>query len=128
ARDGLERVVAADRDRAEQRAPRGDDLERRHLGHRLEDGLAAVELGALVLREVRERDVVPELALALARRAAGEDAHERALAGAVRPDQRQAVAALDEQVETAEHDLVAVGFAHLLELEDAAAAPRRLGE
>ena len=53
---------------------------------------------------------------------AREDAHQRRLAGAVRADQRDAVAALDQQVDAVEDAGRAVGLADALQLEDGAAA------
>ena len=71
----------------------------------------------------------PSSALAAIRRfLAREHPHQRRLAGAVGPDQRDAIAALDVQVEVAEHDEVAVRLAHVLQLEDRASALARRRE
>ena len=59
---------------------------------------------------------------AVGRFLARQHAHQRRLAGAVRADQRDAVAALDVQVEVVEDDEVAVGLARVLQLEHRAAA------
>ena len=48
--------------------------------------------------------------------------HQRRLAGAVRADERDAIAALDVQVEVVEDDEVAVRLARVLQLEHRAAA------
>ena len=51
--------------------------------------------------------------------------HQRRLADAVRADERDAIAALDVQVEIVEDDEVAVGLARVLQLEHHAAALAR---
>ena len=57
---------------------------------------------------------------------AGQHAHQRRLAGAVVADERDAIAALDVQVDVVEHDVfVAVRLAHALQLEHHAPALRR---
>ena len=54
--------------------------------------------------------------------------HQRRLAGAVRSDQRDAIAALDQQVQLREDHLLAVRFAHVVQLEHRAPALRAHGK
>ena len=57
---------------------------------------------------------------------AGQHPHQRGLAGAVGSDQRDAIAALDVQVQTSSKTVErAVRLAHVLQLEHRAAALRR---
>jgi hypothetical protein len=63
---------------------------------------------------------------AIGRLDAGDEPHQRGLAGAVRADERYAVAAFDVERHVVEHHLVAVGLPHVREIEhDAAALGRR---
>src|SRR5262249_4533762 len=96
-------------------------------GHHLaEDGLRGIEDVRLILREIAELDVVADPALAGGERLdAGEQLDERGLAGAVRPDERDALAALEREVEPIVDDELAVALAGLAELEDRPAAARR---
>ena len=68
-------------------------------GERLVDRQRRIEAGGLVLREVLHHDLVAQRARAAVRRFfARQHAHQRRFAGAVRSDERDAVAALDVQV------------------------------
>ncbi len=94
--------------------------------HLIEDVLRGIEDVRLVLREVAELDVVADLALAGGERLdAGEQLHERGLAGAVRSDERDALAALEREVEPLVDDELFVALAGLAELEHDPAAARR---
>ena len=82
-----------------------DHVHRRSRRQRLVDRLRRIEPGRFVLREVLADDLVAHDALALVRRfLARQHAHQRGLAGAVRPDERDAIAALDVQRQRVEHD------------------------
>ena len=59
---------------------------------------------------------------------AGEDLHERGLAGAVRADECHVLAAVELEVDVAVDVLVAVGLGHTLEPHDHVAGARRVGE
>ena len=59
---------------------------------------------------------------------AGEDLHERGLAGAVGADERHVLAAVELEVDVAVDVLVAVGLGDALEPHDHVAGARRIGE
>ena len=116
-------IVAREEKAAEDVADRRHHVDRRARGERLVDGRRRIHARRFVLREVLHDDVVAFDARARVRRLlAREHAHQRRLAGAVRADERDAVAALDVQVEVAEDDEVAVRLAHVLQLEHRASA------
>ena len=83
----------------------------------------------LVLREVAERDVVADDAFAVVERLdAGEQLHQRRLAGAVRADERHPAAAFDGHVEPVVDDEVAELLARAAQLQHDPPAARRLRE
>ncbi len=83
----------------------------------------------LVLREVRDVDVVAELALsAVGLERTGEHLEQRGLAGAVGPDERDLVASVQREVEILVHDVVVVGLRHAFESDDELTGARRLRE
>ena len=93
-----------------------------------EHGPALVELD-LVLREVRGLDAVAEPELSVLRLAAPEERLEqRRLAGAVRADERDVLAALDREVHAREQLLVAGRELDAFGLDDRPAASLRLQE
>ena len=59
---------------------------------------------------------------------AGDDLHERGLAGAVGADERHVLAAVELKVDVAVDVLVAVGLGYALETHDHVAGARRVGE
>ena len=59
---------------------------------------------------------------------AGEDLHERGLAGAVGADERHVLAAVELEVDVAVDVLVAVGLGYALQAHDHVAGARRVGE
>ena len=59
---------------------------------------------------------------------AGEDLHERGLAGAVGADERHVLAAVEFEVDVAVDVLVAVGLGYALQAHDHVARARRVGE
>ena len=59
---------------------------------------------------------------------AGEDLHERGLAGAVGADERHVLAAVELEVDVAVNVLVAVGLGYTFEAHDHVAGARRIGE
>ena len=59
---------------------------------------------------------------------AGEDLHERGLAGAVGADERHVLAAVELEVDVTVYVLVAVGLGYTLEAHDHVAGARRVGE
>ncbi len=127
--DLLVDVVPLEEEAAEDRPEHGAHRDGARRGHLLEDGARRVEDGGLVLGEVVEDDLVAEEADALVGPVdAGEDPHQRRLAGPVRAHEGDAVAALDHEVQVAQDDVLAVGLADALQLEDDAPRPRRLGE
>ena len=82
-----------------------------------------------MLRIVVDRHVGAERTLpAIEGQRAGQHLEQGRLAGAVRPHQRSARAALDLEVDTGVHDVVAVRLVDALERGHPAAGPRRLGE
>src|SRR5690606_37417556 len=83
--DGLEDVVAAEQERAEEAAQLGLGAVLRGVAERGEGGLVRVERVGLVLREERRSDLAAELARAGERLLAVEDAGEGGLARAVLP-------------------------------------------
>ena len=128
-RDLLEDVVAREQEAAQDRADHVRHRQRAGRRHLLVHGARRVQHLGLVLREVVEDHVVALEADALVGAVdAGEDPHQRRLAGAVRPDERDAVAALDHQVDVPQDHVLAVRLAHALELEHDAARALRLGE
>ena len=95
-------------------------------GERLVDRRRRIHPRRLVLREVLHDDVVAFDALAgVGRFFARQHPHQRRLADAVGADERDAIAALDVQVEVVEHDEVAVRLARVLQLEHRPAALAR---
>src|SRR5581483_6868837 len=95
---------------------------------RVEHGAALVEL-RLVLGEVRGHDVVTEPDAPAGRLAAAEQGLEqRRLAGAVRPDERDMLAADDRERRLVEESLVACLEPQALDHEDVAARAGRLEE
>ena len=96
-------VVSGEEEAAEDVADARDHVDRRVAGERLVDGQRRIEPRRLVLREVLHHDLVPLGARAGVRRFdAREHPHQRRLAGAVRADQRDAIATLDVQVDAVE--------------------------
>jgi hypothetical protein len=99
--------------------------------HHLVHGLRGRKAGGLVLSEVLHHDLValvpgaPVWGLD-----AGDETHERRLAGAIRRDEGDPVTPLDVQVHAVEDNVAAVGLVDVGELEDGAAALRadRKGE
>ena len=107
----------------------GTIVVRRAGRQRLVHGERGIEPRGLVLREVLHHHLVAFGARAgVGRFLARQHAHQRGLAGAVVADERDAIAALDVQVDVVEHDLVAVRLARVLQLEHHAAALGRGGE
>ena len=94
-------------------------------GERLVHGQRRIEARRFVLREVLHHDLVALGPRAGVRRLdARQHAHQRGFAGAVRADERDAIAALDVHVDAVEHDARAVGLAHVAQIEHRAAALR----
>src|SRR5262245_41275134 len=127
--DPLVDVVPGEEEASEDRAQPlplaglGDALER------LEERDRGVEGLELVLRVVLQCDVVADLEqAAVGIDAAGGHLEKGRLPRPVRPDERHALRAPDEQVERREHRVVAVGLRHPLGAEDDVARARRLGE
>ena len=131
-RDLLEDVVLAEEEAAE-------DLARHLLGHvpvdvphlhrLLHHRLGGVEVVHPVLREIARHDVAAELAhAALDRDDPAQDLQQGGLAGAVGPDEHDALAALGREIEVAVDDVVAVGLLHVLQVDDLPAGAGRLGK
>ena len=98
-------VVAREQEAAEDVADARHHVDRRVAGERLVDGQRRIEPRRFVLREVLHDDLVPLGPRAgVGRLDAREHPHQRRLAGAVRADQRDAIAALDVQVDAVEDD------------------------
>ena len=115
-------VPAGEEEAAEQRL-RLRPLQAGGAHRALEHAAALVELD-LVLGEVRELDAVADPA-----DLAGDDPLEqRRLAGAVRPDQRDMLAALEHELGVLEERLRARGEVEALGLDHHPAAPDRLQE
>ncbi len=115
--------VPAGEEKAAEEVLRVGPREARHRLHALEDGAARVELH-LLLREVADLDAVAERAdLAL-----DEPLEQRRLAGAVRPDKRDVLAALDRERRVVEQDALADRDLDAVRLDDGAPAARRLEE
>ena len=88
-----------------------------------------IEPGRFVLGEVLHDHLMTDGSRSRVRRLlSGQHAHERGLAGAVRSDQRNAIAALDVQGDVAEHGESIVGLARVLQLEDGAPALHAVGK
>ena len=122
-------VVAAEEEAAEDVADHRHHLHGAGRAHLLVDGVGRVEHGRLVLGEVVGDHLVPGDADARVGPVyAGQDPHQRRLAGAVGADERDAVAALHHQVHVLEHDVLGVRSPHALQLEEDAAGPGRVGE
>ena len=101
----------------------------RAVGQRLVHGAGRLEPVRLVLREVLHHDLVPLGPRAsVGRLGARQHAHQRRLAGAVGPDQRHAVAALDEQRQVPEDHLLGVALADVRQLQHGPAALGALPE
>jgi hypothetical protein len=108
-------VVAREEEAAEDVANHRDHLHRRAGGQGLVHRRRRVHPCRLVLREVLHDDVVAERALAgVGRLLAGQHPHQGRLAGAVGSDERDAIAALDVQVEIVEDGQAVVGLARVL--------------
>ena len=95
----------------------------------LQDGVGLGHALERVLGIVGDADVGAQIAGAGGGRLqAGEDLHERGLAGAVGADERHVLAAVELEVDIAVDVLVAVGLGHALEAHDHVAGARRVGE
>ena len=95
----------------------------------LQDGVGLGHALERVLGIVGDADVGAQIAGAGGGRLqAGEDLHERGLAGAVGADERHVLAAVELEVDIAVDVLVAVGLGYALEAHDHVAGARRVGE
>ena len=84
---------------------------RRNLAQVVEDARLRIEFLVLVLRKVVGIDVVSQPVLALGQRfGLRQQLDQRGFPGAVHSHQRNAVAALDHEVDVAKHFLLAVGL------------------
>ena len=127
--DRLVHVVAAEQEAAEDRAVRDRGLGRRGLLHRLQERVLAVGEVVLVLREVLDLDLVPELDPTLAGvEALAQQLEQRRLAGAVDADHGQLLAGRQLEVEPAEHLVLAIGLAQPVQAEGELPAALGLGE
>ena len=125
----LENVVAREQEPAEDVPDHRHHVHRRAGRQRVVHGRIRVHARRLVLREVLHDQVVTGDILARVwQLLAREHAHQRRLAGAVVADQRDAVAALDVQVQVGEDHELTVGLVHVLQLEHRAAALLAHGE
>ena len=95
----------------------------------LQDGIGLGHALECVLGVVGDADVGAQIAGAGGGRLqAGENLHERGLAGAVGADERHVLAAVELEVDIAVDVLVAVRLGHALQTHDHVARARRIGE
>ena len=121
----LEHLVAAEQERAEEIAHPRHHVGGRHRLHVLQDAAGAGELLGAILRVVADGHPGAERHLPVRdRRGAGKSAHQRRLADPVFAHQREPVAAVQLQVQVADHLVVAVGQA---QTGGAERAPSALG-
>ena len=124
-------LVAREQESAEDVANRRHHVIRRTRRQGLVHRQRRIEAHGFVLRKVLHHDLMAEgPAAAVWRLFAGQHAHQRRLARAVRPDQCDAIAALDVQVHVAEDREIAIRLAGMLHFEHGAPAFRaaRKGE
>src|SRR5271157_1046568 len=109
--DRLENVVFGRQEAAQQAAQLGHGFLRRDVGKVVEHSPLRVELFVLVLREIIGLDVVPMMQRARGKRLdAGQQLDERRFAGAVYPDQRDAVSAVNGEAHIAKNFFRSVAF------------------
>ena len=123
----LVHVVAREEDATELRHGSRSVLRRQGVGDDSSGVAAGIEQElAMVLRKVADVRLVAPVDLAGVRRdVLGRNLEQRRLAEAVRTDDRDALAAADEQRDVAEHQLRAVGFSDVGEREHVSAARSR---
>jgi hypothetical protein len=104
-------------------------LVRAELHHVFENGRVGIQVIEPVLGEVAGHDIAAEFTNpALNGQHAGEDFQQGGFAGAVGPDEHDALSALGGEVEIPIHDVITVCLLHVFELDDLQARPRGLGE
>ena len=122
-------IVAGEQEAAEDVADHRHHVHRRAVLQRVVHRQRRVEARGLVLRKVLHHHLVAFLpGAAVGRFRSGQHPHQRRLAGAVRADERDAVAPLDVQVQVLKDDEIAVRLADVLQLQDRTAALRAGGK
>src|SRR5262249_60802055 len=128
-RDLLRDVVAREEEGAEVGAQAGDVVRLRDALELLEDAARGIEHLELVLRIEGDLDAMAEHALTgVGAEHPRRDAQERRLAGAVRPDERDALGAGHEEVDPRVDAPLAVALVDAAQAQHLVARARRLGE
>ena len=127
--DALFHGVTGEQERTEQRADLRHSPLRRNPIELLEDRVARMQLLQLVLREIAHGHMRPVFQRArIGGRHAGNHLQQRGLAGAVRTDECDFLAAVHREIQMLVYNVVAVRLRDVLELHNEIARARRLTE